>query len=163
MLDPGLAFGTGTHPTTALCLEWLEQQNLNGKTIIDYGCGSGILSIAALKLGALHACAVDIDSQALSATQSNAKNNDISIDRLSVGKPQDITKKADIIIANILINPLIALKSNFLNLLNDSGKLVMSGLLTEQSSQIIEHYESDFIITGKKEIDDWCLIQALKK
>jgi ribosomal protein L11 methyltransferase len=163
MLDPGLAFGTGTHPTTALCLEWLEKNDLIEKKIIDFGCGSGILAIAALKLGASHVNAVDIDPQALISCKTNARNNEIALDKLSISEPQLATSRADILLANILYNPLKELKSDFLNRLNNRGTLVMSGLLNSQLQEIIKHYQSDFSINYTRDLNEWCLVCASKK
>lgn len=107
MLDPGLAFGTGTHPTTSLCLQWLDSLDLTGKTVIDFGCGSGILAIAALKLGAAKAIGIDIDPQAIQASRDNAERNGVS-DRLELYLPKDQPEemKADVVVANILAGPL---------------------------------------------------------
>ena len=124
ILDPGLAFGTGTHPTTSLCLTWLEQAPLlYQQTMIDYGCGSGVLALAALKLGALHVDAVDIDEQALLATQNNTRGNNILMDRLTIGFPETLSTPADLLIANILLTPLISLQNRFRQLLKNKGTL----------------------------------------
>ncbi|HRD69078.1 MAG TPA: 50S ribosomal protein L11 methyltransferase [Legionella sp.] len=157
MLDPGLAFGTGTHPTTSLCLTWLEQAQLEDKSIIDYGCGSGILSLAAIKLGAQEVQAVDIDQQALQATLSNAATNEIT-DKLSVSMPEELEHPVDLIIANILLAPLISLKERFSQLLKPGALLVVSGLLTEQSSLLISTYENVFTPVTFEEKDGWTLI-----
>lgn len=144
ILDPGLAFGTGTHETTALCLTWLEQACLSDMSLIDYGCGSGILALAALKLGAHHLYAVDIDEQALTATKNNVHENDISIDKLTIGAPESLDSPVNILIANILMSPLLELRDRFYELLEDGGTLVVSGLLTEQEGQILEKYQPIF-------------------
>ncbi|MDF1826963.1 MAG: 50S ribosomal protein L11 methyltransferase [Legionellaceae bacterium] len=140
MLDPGLAFGTGTHPTTALCLTWLAHADLEAKTVIDYGCGSGILALAALKLGAHHVNAVDLDEQALIATQNNAEKNHLSSEKLSLSQPETLTQPVDILLANILLAPLLALEPRFQTLLNYQGVLVLSGVLATQVEQLIETY-----------------------
>lgn len=142
MLDPGLAFGTGTHPTTALCLEWLDQQHLDGTTVVDYGCGSGILSIAALLLGASKVIAIDNDPQALLATRDNAERNHIAEQRLQVLLPDQVPKyiQADVVIANILAGPLCELSSVLLSLLRPSGQLALSGILDSQQHMVAEHY-----------------------
>lgn len=158
ILNPGLAFGTGTHPTTSLCLTWLEKTDLNHKTIIDYGCGSGILALAAVKLGAKHAQAVDIDSQALQATQNNAIENHISSETLTLCSPKQLEHSQDIIIANILLSPLMALKSRFYELLNEKGILAVSGILVEQVDTLINHYLTHFTHAHTIIMDDWALV-----
>lgn len=158
ILDPGLAFGTGTHPTTSLCLTWLEQANLHKKTMIDYGCGSGILALAALKLGALHVDAVDIDEQALIATQNNINNNNISMTQLTIGFPDKLNTPVDILIANILLTPLIKLQSQFHQLLKNKGTLVVSGILSEQISELIEAYRTNFTLVSTSTQGDWVLL-----
>lgn len=163
MLDPGLAFGTGTHPTTSLCLTWLDQGDIKNKTVIDYGCGSGILSLAALKLGAKHVCAVDIDIQALQATQNNAISNKIEPSTLAIIAPDELQGPADLIIANILLAPLISLKYRFHQLLNPDAQLVVSGLLAEQASIIIEAYEGSFTAITQQTLDGWSLVVFAKK
>lgn len=163
ILDPGLAFGTGTHPTTALCLTWLAEADLANRTIIDFGCGSGILAIAALKLGARQAQAVDIDPQALQATENNASLNDIKPEQLICGSPEILEKKQDLVIANILLTPLLDLAARFHTLLNENGWLVVSGLLKEQTGQLIEAYAPLFRHEETRIMGDWALIvfQAL--
>jgi ribosomal protein L11 methyltransferase len=158
MLDPGLAFGTGTHSTTALCLTWLEQTELNQKSVIDYGCGSGILSLAALKLGAAEVYAVDIDPQALQATKNNALTNDLDMHLLHIGSPEELNVSVHLIIANILLEPLILLKERFFHLMQDEGQLVVSGILIEQAPMLIKHYESLFLLVEQKYLDDWSLL-----
>lgn len=158
ILDPGLAFGTGSHGTTALCLTWLEQAMLQDKTMIDYGCGSGILSIAALKLGAQHVYAVDIDPQALLATQSNGLVNDITADALTIDYPNVLSVPVDIIVANILLTPLLDLKTKFDALLHTQGLLVVSGILAHQSQQLSDHYASHFRLVGSEQEGDWALL-----
>src|SRR5262245_28640847 len=139
-LDPGLAFGTGTHPTTALCLEWLDGAPLSGKRIIDYGCGSGVLAIAALRLGAATALAIDIDPQAQLATLDNARRNGVE-GALTVGGPERVENRladgtsafeAHILLANILAEPLQELAPRFASLLRPGGSIVLSGILTSQ-------------------------------
>lgn len=158
MLDPGLAFGTGTHPTTALCLTWLEQTALSNKTILDYGCGSGILALAALKLGAHHAYAVDIDEQALLATQSNANINAIPSNHLTVSFPEPLTCQADYVIANILLTPLLTLKTRFHSLLKPNGILIVSGLLATQTQELILAYADVFEHQHTAIQGDWALV-----
>ena len=141
-LDPGLAFGTGTHPTTALCLKWLDSASIQDKIVIDYGCGSGILAIAALKLGAKFAIAIDNDPQALTATKNNAQQNNIPGTSLICGAPEELdailqaqsVEQADLIMANILAEPLIHLADILSSLLHQESDLVLSGILNEQGA-----------------------------
>ncbi len=159
MLDPGLAFGTGTHPTTALCLEWLDGLDLNGKTIVDFGCGSGILAIAALKLGAKSAIGIDIDPQAIEASTNNAVQNGVSEDLtlyLANQCPKNI--QADIVIANILAGPLRELSSIITSLVKPKGKLGLSGILTSQAESVINAYNSFFTLDPVVENEEWCRI-----
>lgn len=158
ILDPGLAFGTGMHPTTSLCLTWLAQQELQDKSVIDYGCGSGILSLAALKLGAKHVHAVDIDNQALQATWNNAKTNQIHKHQLTVTGPEFAKRSVDVILANILLNPLMTLKTRFHQLLNEEALLVVSGILSEQVPALIECYEDLFFHRSTHHLEDWSLV-----
>ncbi len=158
ILDPGLAFGTGTHPTTFLCLTWLEQAILSEKTIIDYGCGSGILALAALKLGALHVDAVDIDEQALQATQYNATNNHIAAKQLVIDFPDTLITPVDILIANILLTPLVNLNDRFIELLKPLGTLVVSGILEDQANELITAYKGSFTLQATFKHDGWALL-----
>lgn len=145
-LDPGLAFGSGSHPTTRLCLDWLARADLEGRSILDYGCGSGILALAALKLGAARALAIDHDPQALLATRENAAYNAIALPgdgqaSLDVGLPDALGDKTyDVVVANILANPLIELADVLLGALNETGVLVMSGLLEDQAPTVMDAY-----------------------
>ena len=159
-LDPGLAFGTGTHPTTALCLSWLDGHDIRGKTIIDFGCGSGVLAIAALKLGARHAIAVDHDPQAVLATRDNAERNGVS-DRIEVLHSDDFEgHTADLVIANILANILIALSAKIAGLLKPGGQLVMSGILREQSQAVAAAYADRIDFAPAEMRDDWVLLHG---
>jgi len=158
ILDPGLAFGTGTHPTTSLCLQWLDQAELLNLKLIDYGCGSGILALAALKLGAEKVSAVDIDPQALQATQNNALSNGIDDTQLSIAYPSELTGQADVMIANILLSPLIALRDSFHGLIKERGLLVVSGILREQTATLVEAYEGSFVQKHRMDLDDWSLL-----
>lgn len=136
MLDPGLAFGTGTHPTTALCLTWLDGLDLKGKTVVDFGCGSGILSLAALKLGAEKVIGIDIDPQALQASLENAKRNGVE-DRLALYLPADQPEiKADVVVANILAGPLRELAPVIIEFVGDHGLLALSGVLENQAQEL---------------------------
>lgn len=152
-LDPGLAFGSGTHATTALCLEWLDQTPPRGWQVIDYGCGSGVLAIAALLLGARTAWAVDNDPQALQATRQNAGENGV-LDRIAVYPPETLPAlEADLLLANILAEPLIALAPEFGARVRPGGMLVLSGLLQEQAPAAIRAYAPWFEMeqTGARE------------
>lgn len=142
-LDPGLAFGTGTHPTTALCLEWLDAQSLSNQTIIDYGCGSGILAIAALLLGAQSAIGYDNDPQALTATKDNAEQNHCAEKlqmKLVETKGETIYQQADVVLANILAGPLRELAPLLAPLVKPGGDLVLSGILAEQAEDVMDAY-----------------------
>jgi len=140
MLDPGLAFGTGTHPTTALCLTWLDSLDLVGKTVVDFGCGSGILSLAALKLGARKVIGIDIDPQALQASLANAQRNKVE-DRLELYLPKDQPEyKADVVVANILAGPLRELAPTIIQFVDKQGLLALSGVLEEQAQALQKIY-----------------------
>lgn len=155
LLDPGLAFGTGTHPTTALCLEWLDAHPPVDQVVIDYGCGSGILGIAALKLGARNVWAVDNDPQALIATLDNAQRNGVAA-KITTALPGDMPEyQADLLLANILANPLIELAAHFAGLLGDGGDLVLSGILAEQAASVSAAYQPDFVVQPAEQREDW--------
>ncbi len=166
LLDPGLAFGTGTHPTTALCLEWLDSLDLQGKTVIDYGCGSGILAIAALLLGAQRAIAVDNDPQALTATIANAERNGVA-ERLQVLAAEDADTltpaMADVVVANILAAPLMALAPRLSALTRAGGQIALSGLIRSQEEEVAGVYASSFRLdpVAIRE-EDWCRISGRK-
>ena len=162
-LDPGLAFGTGTHPTTALCLEWLDQNPPKDLSVIDYGSGSGILAIAAVKLGATHVDATDIDPQALIATADNMLRNDIPMDKISNYLTEDCPKvKHDLVLANILCGPLIELFPTISSLIHSGGTLVLSGLLEDQQSNLITTYSTSFTDFDVKTLDGWIRISATR-
>ncbi|MCQ8130293.1 50S ribosomal protein L11 methyltransferase [Methylomonas rivi] len=162
-LDPGLAFGTGTHPTTALCLEWLAGQDLQQKVMIDYGCGSGILAVAALLLGAEHAHGVDIDPQALTATQYNAEKNRV-LARISYYLPEQFAVAgAEIVVANILAKPLIELSAVIAALVKPGGRLILSGILNEQAQAVAEAYRAQGLTVAEPvSREDWCRLDAEK-
>lgn len=162
MLDPGLAFGTGTHPTTALCMQWLDGADLEGKTVVDYGCGSGILGLAALLLGAKQLIAVDNDPQALLATAENARRNGIEDDRLICVLPDDAPAigDADVMIANILASPLISLAPRLSAMVRPGGKLVLSGVLEEQADAVWQAYAPNFVNMAIASEDQWVRINA---
>jgi ribosomal protein L11 methyltransferase len=159
-LDPGLAFGTGTHPTTALCLQILDSLPVAGRRVIDYGCGSGILGLAALKLGAAHVTAVDLDPQALIATRDNAIRNGVSacIDVQGVG--DDALAQAYCVMANILAGPLIELAPKLTAACEPGGYLLLSGLLKTQAYAVKAAYSGAFAMLQVVERDDWCCIYA---
>jgi len=158
-LDPGLAFGTGTHPTTALCLQILDSLPLSGREMIDYGCGSGILGIAALKLGAAHVIAVDLDPQALLATRENARRNSVSSAIEVQGVPARL-RPADCVVANILEGPLIELAPILTDACLPGGDLLLSGLLKTQAYAVKAAYTSAFAIVQVVGREDWCCIHA---
>lgn len=163
MLDPGLAFGTGTHPTTALCLEWLDGLDLQGKTVIDFGCGSGILAIAAIKLGAAKVIGIDIDPQALTASKDNAQRNGVA-EQLELYLPQHQPDNliADIVVANILAGPLRDLSSVIKSLVKSDGLLAMSGVLDMQAEEVADYYRDQFHIEPIVEQKEWCRISGRK-
>ncbi len=165
MLDPGLAFGTGTHPTTFLCLQWLDRQELTGKTVIDYGCGSGILGIAALLLGAERVIAVDNDPQALTATTDNAQRNGIAAERLHCCLPEDLPadSRADVVVANILAAPLLELAPQLAALLPAGGLIALSGILDSQGEAICERYSQWFDQLQRHSRDEWLRISGVKQ
>jgi ribosomal protein L11 methyltransferase len=160
-LDPGLAFGTGTHPTTALCLQILDSLPVMGRSVIDYGCGSGILGIAALKLGAAHVWAVDLDPQALLATRDNAARNGVS-SSIDVQGIEDSLRPAYCVMANILAGPLIELAPTLTRACEPGGYLLLSGLLKTQAYAVKAAYSAAFDIVQVVERDDWCCIYARK-
>ncbi|MDX1800355.1 MAG: 50S ribosomal protein L11 methyltransferase, partial [Marinobacter sp.] len=156
LLDPGLAFGTGTHPTTALCLEWLDGHAIAGKQIIDYGCGSGILGLAALLLGATHVIGVDTDAQALEASRENARRNAVPDDQIDLYLPgQEPDTRAEVMLANILAQPLISLASKLAGKVVDGGDIVLSGILAHQARTVMEAYEPWFIMDEPETRDEW--------
>ena len=164
MLDPGLAFGTGTHPTTALCLEFLDGLELNEQQVTDYGCGSGILGIATLLLGASHVTAVDIDVQALTASKDNLNRNGLSEDRMQVYLPEQTPDhQADVLVANILAGPLVELAPTLSKHTRSGGQLVLSGLLAHQEEEIREAYGNDFILDPVCEREGWIRITGIKR
>ena len=164
LLDPGLAFGTGTHPTTALCLEWLDSQNMSGKTVLDYGCGSGILAIAALKLGAKQAVGTDIDPQALQATRDNAGRNHIDPNTLYTCFPEELPQQAyDVVMANILAGPLAELAPALLAALRPGGQLILSGILAEQTDSIINSYKNSLNNLNITQKEDWISVSGTRR
>ena len=163
MLDPGLAFGTGTHPTTALCLTWLDGLDLQGKIVVDFGCGSGILSLAALKLGAKEVIGIDIDPQALQASLANAKRNGVE-DRLSLYLPKDQpTLKADVVVANILAGPLRELAPTIIEFVATGGDLALSGVLEEQAESLQEIYGQWCDMNPVTVQEEWVRLDGIKR
>lgn len=162
-LDPGNAFGTGTHATTAMCLEWLDRHPPRGQTVIDYGCGSGILAIAAAKLGAAAVHAIDIDAQALGASRDNALLNDI-LSGFNVQLPVDFDPpRADLVIANILANPLRELAGELAAMLRPGGEILLTGILAEQSDAVMSAYQSWIDFDAPLGRDEWVLLTGTKK
>jgi len=159
-LDPGLAFGTGTHPTTRLCLEWLEAHPPQHLTVIDYGAGSGILGIAAIKLGAKKVYAVDHDPQALLSTKDNANKNSLTEQEMIPLLPQQLDQDThvDLILANILANPLKELAPTFKKLLKPEGRVVLSGILQPQAEEVLVSYSPWFKKVSFAVLEDWCCI-----
>jgi ribosomal protein L11 methyltransferase len=164
MLDPGLAFGTGTHPTTALCLRWLDGLDLNSKTVLDFGCGSGILGIAALLLGAATVIAVDNDPQALTATRDNAQRNGFDANRILTLMPSQVGRDVmvDVVIANILAGPLIQLAPQLLGHLRTAGDIALSGILAEQAKEVRAAYEPAIDWQSLVQEEDWIRLAGHK-
>ena len=164
ILDPGLAFGSGNHPTTSLCLDWLDKNFKPNQELIDFGCGSGVLGIAAALLGASKVYAVDNDPQAITATSSNMLKNSICSEIIQTCMPQTLPRiEADYLIANILAEPLIELSEKFSQLIKPRGQIALSGILKEQINEIIFHYKRWFEIEEPREEDGWMLITGTRK
>ncbi|WP_443191489.1 50S ribosomal protein L11 methyltransferase [Pseudomonas indica] len=164
LLDPGLAFGTGTHPTTALCLEWLDGQDLTGRQLLDFGCGSGILAIAALLLGAERAVGTDIDPQALEASRDNAERNGIDHARFPLYLPEALpAEQADVVVANILAGPLVSLAPQITRLVRPGGLLALSGVLAEQADEVRAAYQDAFELDPTAEKDGWVRISGRRR
>ena len=160
VLDPGLAFGTGSHPTTRLCLRWLERVVQGGESVIDYGCGSGVLTIAAVKLGAARATGVDIDDQALLAARRNAMQNRVDASFRDAGEA--IGPPAHIVVANILAHPLIVLAPVLARLARPGGHLALAGLLRPQAEEVCAAYRAFFDIRVEEEEEDWTLLSGIR-
>lgn len=160
-LDPGLAFGTGSHPTTRLCLRWLDGNLRGGETVLDYGCGSGILAIAAMKLGAGSATGVDIDAQAVQASRDNAGANRV---RANFFLPDDIRlAQYDVVVANILTNPLRALTPLLSKATKSGGRIVLSGILAAQAAEVARLYAQWFDLAPAVIEDGWCCVSGVKR
>ncbi|MDH5447095.1 MAG: 50S ribosomal protein L11 methyltransferase [Gammaproteobacteria bacterium] len=163
LLDPGLAFGTGTHPTTAMCLTWLDEHPPTDKTVIDYGCGSGILALAAAKLGARNIYAIDNDPQALIATRSNSEQNGLA-GKIQTFLPDEFKPvQVDLLLANILAGPLHELVGHFARLLIPGGQLVLSGLLENQASDLISTYETSFDLVVYQQEEEWVCLHGRRR
>ena len=160
VLDPGLAFGTGSHPTTRLCLQWLERTIRNGERVVDYGCGSGILAIAALRLGALEALGVDVDPLALQAARANAVRN--RVDARFVDAEMTPNFQADLVAANILANPLILLAPLLAGYLGRGGRIALSGILESQAQEVMAAYAPWFSMRVGDEDQGWALLEGLR-
>lgn len=170
ILDPGRAFGTGSHPTTQLCLSWLDKHVQSGETVLDYGCGSGILAIAALKLGAGHVTGIDIDANAIAASHDNAAINQCdsgkivfstTLDSLQTSMKEN--RRVDKVVANILANPLIVLAPLLMNALQKGGHIALSGILAEQASEVIDTYRQWFEMEIADKKEGWVLLTGIKK
>ncbi|WP_333608330.1 50S ribosomal protein L11 methyltransferase [Arsukibacterium sp.] len=162
MLDPGLAFGTGTHPTTALCMQWLDATIQSEQTVVDFGCGSGILGIAALKLGAKRVIGVDIDPQAIEASLANAKRNGVS-EQIELYLPKDQPRlQADVVVANILAGPLAELQQIISAYVKPGGLLALSGILQSQAQSVINAYQHEFSFDAVVEQEEWVRLSARK-
>lgn len=162
-LDPGLAFGSGTHPTTALCLDWLDGLDLTGKTVLDFGCGSGILALAALLLGAQRAVGVDNDPQALIATADNAERNGVGA-RLSVHLPEDEPlARYPVVVANILATALDALAETLAARVEHGGRIALSGILAGQEDELLNRYAAWFDSLNVERSEDWIRIDGVRR
>ncbi len=162
-LDPGLAFGTGTHPTTALCLEWLAELPLGGLQLLDYGCGSGILAIAGLKLGACRAWAVDTDPQALEATRRNAVENGVHEQLITVPPRKLEAVTTEVLVANILAGPIVDLAPMFATHVSRGGRIGLSGVLGDQAAPVRDCYQRWFEMNPTVYRDDWCLLTGQRR
>jgi len=161
MLDPGVAFGTGAHPTTRMCLRWLEANVTGGERVLDYGCGSGILAIAAMKLGAGSAIGLDIDSDAAAQARENARANAVDATFLDAAARLDV--EADLVVANILANPLRLLAPVLAAHTRRGGRLALAGLLADQAAELIEVYRPNFDLAVAAEAESWALLAGVRR
>jgi ribosomal protein L11 methyltransferase len=162
VLDPGLAFGTGSHPTTRLCLRWLDNNLAGGESVLDYGCGSGILAIAAMKLGAAHAIGVDVDAQAVTASRDNATAN--NVENVEFYLPNNAPKgKYDLVVANILTNPLRMLAPLLADATNTGGQIVLSGILEAQAPDVMNIYQQWFELNAPIFEEGWSCLSGRKR
>lgn len=164
LLDPGLAFGTGTHPSTAMCLDWIARNEMQNRAVLDFGCGSGILGIAALKLGAAHCTSVDIDPQAILATRDNAAQNGV-VERLVALEHDAVFEpfQADVVLANILARPLIELAPLLTSCVKPGGRLVLAGLLDRQAQEVRAAYTQSFDFEPDLSREGWTRIAATRR
>jgi ribosomal protein L11 methyltransferase len=162
-LDPGLAFGTGAHATTALCLDWIAAQDLNGREVIDYGCGSGVLALAAAVLGARRVYAVDIDAAAVSATAENARRNALGDVVVAAHPDTAPLVPVDLLFANILLGPLLELAPRFAELLKPGGEMLLSGILATQSEACLGHYARWFTMAAPRYRAEWALLHGCRR
>lgn len=162
-LDPGLAFGTGTHPTTHMCLEWMDGHDFSGETVVDYGCGSGVLGITAAIKRAKTVICIDNDPQALTATSDNAKRNGVQDIIEGLSPEQFKPRPADVVLANILAGPLVELAPRLSASVRSDGLLVLSGILEEQADEVENAYAGDFRDLQKKVMDGWVLLTGIRK
>ncbi len=164
VLDPGLAFGTGSHPTTKLCLSWLDENLLQGDTVLDYGCGSGVLAIAALKLGASQVFGLDIDSHAVAASRQNANRNQCDPAKIKFASEHSGPAiQFDVVVANILANPLMMLAPILISATHKGGYIVLSGILKEQANEVMDTYQQWFSLQVDREEEGWVLLTGIKK
>ncbi len=162
LLDPGMAFGTGTHPTTAMCLRWLDANPPKGKSTLDFGCGSGILGIAALLFNAKHAIGIDIDQQALIATKDNAARNGV-INKFDVFLPSEQPQtQVDLVLANVLAGPLRELSDTILAFVKPGGQLVLSGILERQVGDVMAAYQPDITFDTPVIDGDWAMLSGTR-
>ena len=163
VLDPGLAFGTGAHPTTSLCIEWLAENDLSNKVVIDYGCGSGILAMVAALLGARKVYAVDIDEQAIQAARENINRNNLT-DKIVMAHVDDCELPvADVMVANILMNPLKDLREKFSQLIRPEGDIILSGILHVQAEECLDAYGACFNMDEPVFNSEWTRLHGIKK
>lgn len=161
VLDPGLAFGTGSHPTTRLCLQWLDQASVSERIVVDYGCGSGILGIVAKKLGSKDVFCVDIDENALIATEYNAQRNGVAVNIQSAN--DEFKMSADVLVANILSAPLKVLAAAFASIVRPGGRIALSGILVEQEDELCEVYQKQFDIKPFDRLEGWVCLEGVKR
>ena len=161
VLDPGLAFGTGSHPTTRLCLQWLDQASVSERIVVDYGCGSGILGIVAKKLGSKGVFCVDIDENALIATEYNAQRNGVDVNIQSAN--DEFNMSADVLVANILSAPLKVLAAAFASIVRPGGRIALSGILVEQEDELCEVYQKQFDMKPFDRLEGWVCLEGVKR
>ena len=161
VMDPGLAFGTGSHPTTRLCLQWLDQASVSERIVVDYGCGSGILGIVAKKLGSKGVFCVDIDENALIATEYNAQRNGVAVNIQSAN--DEFKMSADVLVANILSAPLKVLAAAFASIVRPGGRIALSGILVDQEDELCEVYQKQFDMKPFDRLEGWVCLEGVKR